>query len=70
MQGDDTELDRIWRQLDQRVGALVAEALLAQAADDTDNGLRSGDGISFSWVGGRRNGLTANLAISDKDASA
>ena len=44
VQGDDVELQRIGRQLGQRVGDLEREALFAKAADDDDNGVRGGHG--------------------------
>jgi hypothetical protein len=50
------------------MGDLEAKAIFANAADDDDDMMRSGHGISFER--GRRVGLAATLAMPTKDASA
>ena len=48
VQRRDVELERSRRKLRQRIGDLERKALLAQAADDRDDGMRGGHEISFS----------------------
>jgi hypothetical protein len=47
VQGDDIQLERIRRQFRQRIGDLEAETLFAKAADNDDNAVRGGHGLSF-----------------------
>src|SRR6185312_7956804 len=50
MQGDDAQLQRIRRQLGQRVGDFECEALFTEAADDSENAV--GHEVSLvSWRG-------------------